>query len=76
MENNRYLQVQGKSNLIRDSYSNGILNIDSESYNAYIESYKQKIKEVKRVDCIETELDEIKNDINEIKNLLKSLLSK
>jgi peptidoglycan hydrolase CwlO-like protein len=73
---NRYIQVQGKNNLVRDSYSNGILNTDVESYNAYIESYKQKHKELKKVESLETELNSIKNDIDEIKGLLKSLLSK
>lgn len=73
---NRYIQVQGKSNLVRDSYSNGILNTDAQSYNAYIESYKQKKKELQKVESIENELDNIKNDINEIKDLLKSFLLK
>lgn len=76
MEDNRYIQVQGKNNLVRDSYSNGILNTDIQSYNAYIESYKQRIKEVRKVDSIETDLNNIKNDIDEIKTLLRSLLSK
>lgn len=76
MEDSRYIQVQGKNNLVRDSYSNGILNTDIQSYNTYIESYKQRIKEVRKVDSIETDLNNIKNDIDEIKTLLKSLLSK
>lgn len=73
---NRYIQVQGKENLLRDSYSNGIINTDVQSYNSYIESYKQKIKQNKKIDSIETELSNIKSDIDEIKTLLKSLLLK
>lgn len=76
MEDNRYIQVQGKNNLVRDSYSNGILNTDTQSYNTYIESYKQRIQEVRRVESIENDLNNIKNDIDEIKTLLKSLLLK
>jgi len=72
----RYIPVHGKDNLVRDSYTNGIVNTDVQSYNAYIEAYKQKSKELKRVETLENDLNEIKDDINEIKDLLKSLLSK
>jgi hypothetical protein len=72
----RYIPVHGKNNLVRDSQTNGIVNTDTQSYNAYIETYKQKSKELKRVESLENELSCIKNDIDEIKDLLKSLLSK
>ncbi|MFZ9740288.1 MAG: hypothetical protein ACO3CQ_00130 [Candidatus Nanopelagicaceae bacterium] len=72
----RYIPVHGKNNLVRDSHTSGIVNTDIQSYNSYIEAYKQKAKELKRVESLENELSEIKDDINEIKNLLKSFLSK
>lgn len=73
---NKYIPVKGKDNLLRDSYSNGIVNNDIQAYKSYIESYKQKISELNKINSLEKDMNTIKDDINEIKDLLKSLLSK
>lgn len=73
---NRYIPVKGKDNLLRDSYSNGIVNDDLQAYKSYIESYKQRVNELNKINSLEEDMNSIKDDINEIKALLKSLLSK
>jgi hypothetical protein len=68
-----YIKVKDKNNLVRDTYSNGIVNTDYENYKKYIDSYKRKLEESKRIQNLESEIGEIKNDLNEIKFLLRNL---
>ena len=69
-----YLKVKDKDNLVRDTYSNGIVTTDYENYKKYVDSYKRKLEESKRIQNLESELDNIKNDLNEIKFLLRNLI--
>ena len=69
----KYIKVKDKNNLVRDTYSNGIVNTDYENYKKYIDSYKRKLEESKRIQNLESEIGEIKNDLNEIKFLLRNL---
>lgn len=68
-----YIKVKDKDNLVRDCYSQGIVNTDTDSYNAYIQSYKKAYNESQRIKSLENNVSEIKNDLNEIKNLLRNL---
>jgi hypothetical protein len=68
-----YIRVKDKNNLVRDTYSNGIVNTDYENYKKYVDSYKRKMEESKRIQNLESELGNIKNDLNEIKSLLRNL---
>jgi len=61
--------------LVRDVYSNAIVNVDMDAYNSYIENYKQKYNESQRIQNLEGDVNEIKNDLDEIKNLLRSLVN-
>jgi archaellum component FlaC len=67
-----YIRVKDKNNLVRDTYSNGIVNTDYENYKKYVDSYKRKMEESKRIENLESELSNIKNDLNEIKSLLRN----
>lgn len=68
-----YIKVKDKDYLVRDSYSNGIVNTDEESYNAYIQNYKKKYFESQKLKTLEKDINVIKNDLDEIKHLLRSL---
>lgn len=68
-----YIKVKDKDNLVRDTYSNGIINTDYENYKKYVDSYKRKIKETSKIQKLEDEIGSIKNDLNEIKNLLRNI---
>ena len=69
-----YLKIEGKPNLVRDSDTKSIINVDESRYNAYIENYKKVYNQKKREDTMKSELDKMKNDIDEIKQLLRSLV--
>ena len=68
-----YIKVKDKDHLVRDSYSNGIVNTDTDSYNAYMQSYKKAYIEAQKIKNLENDVNEIKSDLNEIKNLLRNL---
>jgi prefoldin subunit 5 len=68
-----YMKVKDNDYLIRDVNSNSIVNIDVDSYNAYIENYKNRYDETQKIREMENEMKDIKNNLTEIKNLLRSL---
>ena len=69
-----YIKVKDKNYLERDIMSNGIVNADTENYQKYVESYKQKYTEKQKIAHLETEMSIIKNDLSEIKSLLMGLV--
>ena len=68
-----YIKVKDKNHLVRDSFSNGIVNTDYENYKKYIESYKQKLSETKEIKDLQEEVSSMKEDLSEIKSLLRSI---
>ena len=73
MTDEELLKVKDKDNLLRDSFSNAIVNSDLEGYNQYIETYKKTYNQNKKMNDLESDLKNLKNDIDEIKTLLRSL---
>jgi hypothetical protein len=73
---NEFIEVQGNPNLVRDTQTSGIINVNESEYKTYIENYKRKYNEINRIKNLENDVIEIKGDLNEIKDLLRSLLSK
>jgi len=65
----RYLQVEEKENLIRDTRSQAILNTDLEGLKAY-RTQKRKFNEIEKIKC---DVDDIKCDIQEIKDMIRAI---
>lgn len=74
MSKDEYLKVKDKDNLLRDCFSNAIVNSDLDGYNQYIENYKKSYNQNKKMHDFETDLKNLKDDIDEIKTLLRSLV--
>lgn len=74
MNNQYHEKVNGHSNLVRDSRSNAIINIDKQEYDNYKSLKMTKSLEKIRIDQIESDLSYLKTDITEIKDLLNQLL--
>ena len=68
----RYQEVRGHPNLVRDTSSGAVLNINATSGSAAI---KRKKKE-KEVSDLQTDVSVLKSELTEIKSLLKSFLEK
>ena len=65
----RYLPVEDRETLVRDTQSNAILNTDLEGLNAY-RTQKRKFNEIEKM---KTDITDIKGDIEEIKDLIRSI---
>ena len=57
----KYKQVEGESNLFRDTENGAIINTDSSAYIAYKTKRQQKLKEMNQIDKLQNEVDEIKS---------------
>jgi flagellar biosynthesis chaperone FliJ len=68
-----YIKVKDKDNLVRDSYSNGIVNTDYNSYNKYLSAYENRISSQNKLNEFEKDMIQLRNDIEEIKTLLRNL---
>ena len=67
-----YLKVTDEPNLVRDTNSNAILNVNKEAYN----KYKQDRDKQLQIQKVISEHEEIKKDISEIKQLLLQLMDR
>lgn len=67
------IKVENKEGLYRDDNNNAIINMNSNEYTSYLESYKRAYADKKKINQIENDVNQIKNDLNEIKTLLRNL---
>ena len=70
---NRYVKVEGDSNLVRDLKTNAILNTDTQSLNQYISLRNKKNEEREKINTLSNDIEELKSSIEEIKSLLKGI---
>ena len=56
-----YKQVEGRSDLFRDTDSGAIVNTDRSAYLAYKSKKQQRLNEMGRIDKLQNEIDEIKS---------------
>ena len=69
MDSKKYIQVEGKSGLVRDRETGAILNANvTEIQKARLKKNKEKQQEL--------EIQELKKDVSEIKVLLTKLIEK
>jgi len=64
-----YKNVEGYSNLVRDTSTNAILNINKDEISA---ARKRKLERRQK----EQEIVDLKNEVGEIKNMLNKLIEK
>jgi chromosome condensin MukBEF ATPase and DNA-binding subunit MukB len=71
----RYIKVEGNSNLVRDLKTNAILNTDTQSLNQYIALKNKKNKEREKINTLSNDIEELKSSMEEIKSLLKGIIN-
>lgn len=64
-----YLEVEGRSDLVRDTYSRAIINTDKGAYEAVLAKRKLALQKNK-------EITELRNDVSELKDLVHKLIDK
>jgi predicted transcriptional regulator len=77
------LQVQGYSNLVKDSASGGVVNNDPQAFIEYQKKRKIALDKLNankalenRVSDMESDINNIKSDVKDMKNMLNQLLLK
>ncbi len=68
-----YSKIEHHPHLIRDSFSNSIVNTDKNGYNDYVKRRAIRKKEKQKSLQMEEEVANMKKDLDEIKTLLRRL---
>jgi hypothetical protein len=70
------LKVEGYTDLVRDTYSNGIVNTNITEYQLYMRRIKAREKQGDQIRNACKEINNLKAELFEIKKLLKDLGNK
>ena len=70
----RYLKVEGHTSLVRDTYSNGIVNTNVNEYQIYMQRVKVENKQGDEIRNAVKEINTLKAELREIKNLIKEIV--
>jgi len=68
------LKVEGHSSLVRDTYSNGIINTNVSEYQIYMQRIKSREKAGDQIRNAVKEINTLKSELREIKSLLKEIV--
>jgi hypothetical protein len=69
-----FVNINGKSDLVRDLESGAIVNVSSTEYENYMNNRKRNSHLQQQIKQQDVEIQEIKDDIKDIKQLLLKLL--
>ena len=70
----KFVKVEGHSNLVRDTYTNGIVNTNVSEYQIYMQRVKNREKQGDQIRNAVKEINTLKTELREIKNLIKELV--
>jgi hypothetical protein len=70
----RYLKVEGHTSLVRDTYSNGIVNTNVNEYQIYMQRVKSREQQGDQIRNAVKEINTLKAELREIKNLIKEIV--
>tara|TARA_R100000231_G_scaffold134904_1_gene108890 strand:+ start:541 stop:762 length:222 start_codon:yes stop_codon:yes gene_type:complete len=70
----KFIKVEGHSSLVRDRYSNGIVNTSVSEYQLYMNRVKSREKQGDQIRSAVKEINTLKAELREIKDLLKDIV--
>ena len=70
------LKVEGHSSLVRDTYSNGIVNTNVSEYQIYMQRVRSRNKQGDEIRSAVKEINTLKSELFEIKKMLKEVIKK
>ena len=70
----KFVKVEGHTSLVRDTYSNGIINTNVSEYEIYMNRIKSREKQGDQIRNAVKEINTLKAELREIKNLLKEIV--
>ena len=72
----KLFKVEGHVDLVRDEYSNAIINTNQSDYKKYMQRKRAMQKNRDEIRCAVREINTLKQELFEIKSLLKELVGK
>ena len=69
-----FIKVEGHTSLVRDTYSNGIVNTNVNEYQIYMQRVKSREQQGDQIRNAVKEINNLKAELREIKNLLKEIV--
>jgi hypothetical protein len=70
----KLVKVEGHSSLVRDTYSNGIINTNASEYKIYMQRVRSREQQGDQIRNAVKEINTLKAELREIKNLLKDIV--
>ena len=70
----RYVPVKGHSGLVRDTYSNALINTNAQEIEQARERKRLRQLEKAKKQSLEEKVETIEKDLDEIKSMLKDLI--
>ena len=70
-----YHKVEGHADLVRDSKTNSIINLNNLDHQKYLKTRSIKKAKEQDLNLMKEDLDNLKGEIGEIKSLLKELVN-
>ena len=70
----KFIKVEVHYNLVRDTYTNGIVNTNVSEYQIYMQRVKNREKQGDQIRNAVKEINTLKTELREIKNLIKELV--
>ena len=71
----KLVKVEGHSSLVRDTYSNGIVNTNVSEYQQYMARVKAREQQGDQIRNAVKEINTLKAELREIKGLIKELVN-
>tara|TARA_Y100001938_G_C8072260_1_gene423845 strand:+ start:915 stop:1148 length:234 start_codon:yes stop_codon:yes gene_type:complete len=72
----KLFKVEGHVDLVRDEYSNAIINTNQSEYKKYMQRQRAMQKNRDEIRCAVREINTLKQELFEIKSLIKELVGK
>lgn len=70
----KYVQIDGHDNLVRDTFSMGVINTNSHGLEIAKKRQRDALKRVAEDQRHKAELNTLRNEVTELKSLLQQLL--
>ena len=70
-----FIPVEGSADLVRDPYTDQIINTNATAYQQYINRRELRKREKEKSLNVEQDLANLKSELSEIKSLLKELVN-
>ena len=71
---NKYIKVEGNSDLVRDTDTMAILNTNRTDYDNYLRKRDSILSDKQQIQVQAEEINNLKEDLNEIKQMLTALI--